>query len=358
MELYLNYRQLEESLDLINEGAQSSGRKTGFFIGNTRKFLGESFQLTPIRQSTTLVAGSALVSSAEQAEDLARKLDGRVDFLFVDAEKKIPESAWGSGDAGNIEVSVRRICKKSQLITYKANDLAVQAMDKLIAELANSLEKGIGGANISILGLGNIGSKLALSLVERGANVQCFRRDQETLKKIVAGLNEIKPPETLAKITAFSSALAAAAQADILIGLTPGIPVITPEIVSVMSKNGVLIDGGRGSISEKAIKWASSSGVKAFRADVQTIISGEIDNLLRVHKLVTSGFTRSQLGHIRLVSSGLLASRGEVVVDDAQNPRHVFGVADGRGDLLTGMLDHESDYIKLVKDSLRDKAED
>jgi hypothetical protein len=348
MGLNLKVHQLEETLDLITKGAMNSGRKTGFFIGSTKKYSPDSLQLTPIRQSPLLLAGSVLVSSAEQAEQLTILLDGRVDFLFVDSEKKIPESAWGSTDAGNIEISVRKFCKKSKIITYKANDLAVQAIDKLVAEMSSGFAKGIGGTQVAILGLGNIGSKVALALVERGANVRCYRRSIEVMEAIVSGLNAMKPTETLAQIRTCQSAIEAASEADIVIGLTPGSPVITAEIVSVMRSGGFLIDGGRGTVSEDAVCLALEMGIGAFRADVQTVISGEIDNLLRVHRLVESGLTRRTVSGVSLVSSGLLAERGEVVVDEAKRPSQVFGVADGSGDLLTSLNDDELEHLELI----------
>jgi hypothetical protein len=357
MGINLKQPALEEYLHLVFKGALNSGRKTGFFIGSTRKYSPDSYQLTPIRQSSLLLAGSALVSSAEQAEQLTVLLDGRVDFIFVDSEKKIPESAWGSADAGNIEISVRKFCKRSKIITYKANDLAVQAIDKFVAEMCNGFAKGIGGTQVAILGLGNIGSKVALALVERGANVRCYRRNPIALEGIVAGLNAIKPSETLAKIMACRSALEATLGADIVIGLTPGTPVVTKEVVSGMRAGGFVLDGGRGTVSEEAIVLALERGIMAFRGDVQTVISGEIDNLLRVHTLVGGGFTRRTVGGLEIVSSGLLAKRGEVVVDNAERPRQIFGIADGAGDLLPGEKGQEQKYLELIAESLNGKDE-
>lgn len=322
-----------EILEIVHDGSRTN-RATGFFIGTTRKFDGRQFFLTPKRESQDLIAGSVVVQTVGEAVQIARFLDGRVDYVFVDAEKKIGPSLWGIEDAGNVESAIREVIKKSSILTYKANDLTVQAIDGMVSALASRFPKGIGGTRICILGLGNVGSKVALSLVERGAHVSCFRRDQEALNLIVRAINCVKPSETLSEVVGHQSVEDAARNADVIIGLTPGVQVITSEVVRLVKKPGFIVDGGKGNVSPEALDLAQSLGIEVYRTDIQPILAGLISATMKIDKLFGNGLMRRNFGDLTLVDAGLLATVGEIVVDSALNPTKIFGVSNGRGDLV------------------------
>jgi hypothetical protein len=322
-----------EIREIVQNGS-STNRKTGFFIGTTRKADRNNFFLTPKRESRDLIAGSVVVLTVREAIQIASLLDGEVEYIFVDSEKKIGRSLWEIDDAGNIESAVRSTVKRSRVLTYKANDLTVQAIDGMVSVLASRFPKGIGGTSVCILGMGNVGSKVALSLVERGARIACFRRDQEALNLIVRALNSIKPPETLSEIVAHQSIEDAARGADIMIGLTPGIPIITPEVVEKINNAGFIIDGGKGNVSPEALSLAQFLGIEVYRTDIQPIVDGMISATLKMDTLLGNGLNRRKVGNLTFVDAGLLAAPGEIVVDRTPNPTRIFGVSNGRGELV------------------------
>lgn len=197
--------EFDTELDLILRTLEKLGntenKKTGFCIGNTRKeTITRDYFFTPIRHTEKLVAGSVIVYSVDQAEEIVKKVDGKVDYILVDSEKKISQELYAE-DVGNIERKVRDIVRHSKIFTYKGNDLTVNSIDIILEQLFSDRKRGIGGKKATIIGAGNIGSKLALRLVERGVDVVVTRRDQKKLNSIVESLNFIKPKETLAKIT-------------------------------------------------------------------------------------------------------------------------------------------------------------
>ena len=63
----------------------------------------------------------------------------------------------------------------------------------LIDQYFNNDLRGVAGKKIGIIGVGNIGSKVALYLTEKGAKVYLNRRDIKKLKKISSAINLIKP---------------------------------------------------------------------------------------------------------------------------------------------------------------------
>ena len=348
--------RLAEYLAQLRSLSEKSGRECGFFIGNTRKGIEGGHVFGPIRESRNLVAGSVLVSHATIAAEIASEVDGRVDVVFVDAEKKIPRIHWGNDDSGNIELTVRSSMAVTPVLTYKGNDLTVRSVDAFCARLAGEFEKGMGGLRVAILGAGNLGAKLALSFVERGANVYVYRRNVEKLKAVVEALNIICPEETLSRVYSATTALSAARGASIVVGATAGVPVVDTDVVRQMAPDGMIIDVGKGCVFDDAVLLARKMKIPVFRADIQPVIAGEIETLMTIDALASRGFAIQNSGGMTFVPAGLVARAGEVVVDNPSFPERVFGVADGSGDFVESLSPEQVNSIEravstLAKDS-------
>ena len=180
-------KQLKKSIDNIIKLSQKKRKFSGFTIGNTTKIDNKNYFFTPIRDTEKIIFTGIVLYSEHLAKVVAKYIDGKVDYVLVDAEKKISpkinrrKNYW---EPANIERRVREVIKISNLWIYKGNDLAVDAVDILITFLTKNNLRGIGGKKITILGAGNIGSKLALFLVERGTKVFLTRRNKTKLKQI------------------------------------------------------------------------------------------------------------------------------------------------------------------------------
>ena len=313
---------------------KKEGKKTVFLIGNTAKIENSEFYLTPIRNYDQVVLSGAIVYSEEMARKIARKIDGIIDYVFVDAEKKISNKYSMSGEPGNIERSVKEIIKKSVLISYKSNDLTVDATDAFISEYFSKDIVGIGGKKIAIIGVGNIGSKLAQKLVERGANVTLYRRNRDKLNLIVKQINTTKSKYTVAQASSALSVNEACKDADVLIGATDGIPVIDDSIVKKAPNNILLIDIGKGSISADAIKTSHSRNIEVFRLSIESALEGMVTSLISTHNILKKRTGRGEYHKINVVSGGLLARTDEIVVDDYRKPKLIYGVGNGYGDFM------------------------
>ena len=102
---------------------------------------------------------------------------------------------------GILSDAVKEVIKKSVFISYKSNDLTVDAADAFISEYYSKDLVGVGGRKVAIIGTGNIGSKLAQKLVERGSNVYLYRRNKDKLNLIVRQINTTKSKYTVAQAT-------------------------------------------------------------------------------------------------------------------------------------------------------------
>ena len=338
--------KIAQQIKAVLKTALAEKKQTAFFIGNTAKIIDSEFYLTPIRNYNQFVVTGVIVYSEKIAKRIAQYIDGKVDYVFVDAEKKIEDKNSLLGDSGNIERAVKEEIVKSILISYKANDLTVDAADSFISEYYTNDITGVGGKKVVIMGVGNLGSKLALKLVERGSNVYLYRRSKKVLKLIVDSINSIKPKYTDAEAHLIDVPSEECKDADVIIGMTDGVAVIDEHMISKCSTKPLLIDVGKGSISKKAIDIARSKNIQIYRLSVESVLEGMIASLISTHNILKYRTGRAVIHGINVTSGGLLADKGEVVVDNYSDPKYIYGIGNGTGDF-------EVNHSKTVKNNIR-----
>ena len=340
--------EIEKIVLEVNGLARLESKLTGFCIGNTRKINETGLYFSPLRRTSKLIAGSAIVYDVSQAVAVARAVDGRVDYILVDTEKKISTELYGADNVGNVERAVRETVKHSRVLTYKGNDLTVDSIENLIVQILSTYPRGLSGKRAAIIGAGNVGSKLALKLVERGMDVSLIRRDKAKLAAIVTALNIIKPAETIAKASAGVDNLSVAQGADLLVGLTQGTPVITMAMIDALAPGAVLLDGGKGCCELDAIRRAQEKDIPIYRADIRAGFEGHVGMVLETERIIEYAMGRTEFDGVPVVSGGLLARHNEVVVDSIADPHAVFGIANGLGDFVRVLDDSQANRLQVV----------
>ena len=347
-------QKAKETTRQINEIAKAEGKSTGFCIGNTVKLNSNNIYFMPIRNTAVMITGGAIVYSEKQAFDIAQAIDGKVKYVLVDAEKKISNSK--DGVLSNVERTVRETITSSSLWVYKGNDLSVEAVDGFLTQAMKHDIRGIGGKKVAILGAGNIGTKLALKLVERGAHVVITRRNKEILESITNALNFIKPVYTKELVEGTIDNEEAVIGADILIGTTPGVPVITADMVCRLSDKPIIIDVGKGSLFPDAIKEAEKLKIDIYRLDVSAAFEGMIHKLWCLENTFAKKMGRRFFCGESLVSGGFMGRNNEIVVDDVHNPTILYGIANGNGDFVRELSEKQLERLKEFSNSALNKG--
>jgi len=345
-----NSDKTNDLLRSIVKLASSEKKKSGFLIGNTTKIDKEGLFFTPLRNTSHMVIGGVIVFSENQAIEITEVVDGKVDYVLVDAEKKVADVNSISGESSNIERAVREIVIKSKLWVYKGNDLSVEAVDTLLGYLFKDSLKGIGGKRIAIIGGGNFGSKLALKLVERAANVFLTRRDKGKLKTIVDAINLIKPRYTYAKVNCTKDNLLAANKAEALIGTTNGKAIITQEMVQSLAKNAIIIDAGKGTLTLEALKIAAKRSIPIYRLDITAALAGMIETQLTMEENIEKKMGRREFQSESIVAGGIFGREDEFVVDNITNPKLVYGIANGIGDFIRDLSPNQIERLKKMEE--------
>jgi hypothetical protein len=372
---------LEKWLDRIlliaketHKNAKNNKTKSFFLIATTGKQDANSLPYTtPLRQTEYGWLFGAIVFSQSQAVLAASMLDGKVDYIFVDAEKKLEMSFNNDSNIvehfgiasnfltkynknveyGNISAACIHVVKKSIFHEYKPNDLTVEAAWTFISNHF----KGLSGKKMAIIGGGNIGFKLALKLVESGVSVEFVRRSMEKGKLLVDAIDTIKPISTLATAHYNSNPIKASIECDALIGVTNGKDAISWEMIQSMKPDGIVVDIGKGTINKSVVEKAILKGINVIRCDVSAALSGVISTIIKNIDISQNKMGRAEATKgINIVSGGQFALEGDVIVDNINNPKNIYGISNGEGDIVIKIDNRQKAIISEIETFIEKKV--
>jgi hypothetical protein len=273
------------------------------------------------RISGDFLAGNVILRETSSFRGLVEKFAPVVDCFFVDCERKSGVS---------LVECARTTIHPDRLHFFKPNDFTVEAADEWIAGRVADLTR----TRSAVIGAGNIGSKLALRLAERGSDVKLVGRNLRVVKEIVRGLGHIlRGGGTIAPCV---SVLDACKGANVIVGCTQGIPAIDEVAISV-SAPSILLDIGNGCFSSSAISAAQRNQLMIEVLSPTAGWEGSLRRYITTREL-QHGMGRRKLrdSEVWIVSRGILGHEGDILVDSISNPTRVIGVCNGSGDLLYG----------------------
>ena len=345
----------ESILKKIDE-AKKTKKLIVFTIASTAKQESEPF-MNPLREYKDFCILGCVLFDQGLLIKLIKLIDKKVDIVLVDAEKKIPlhpisynqENIPGERTIGNFETgNFSKICFTSfqnpKVFEYKPNDLTVNAAWMFLSQKLNFFT----GKKISILGIGNIGSKLALKLVECGADVHIYSKDFFKTHLITQALNLMKPIGTIASITCLRDPLSSTFASDVIIGASNGIPVISRDIISSLNKNSIVIDLGKNNLTESAIELANEYELEICRTDITSSIESFVAEMLSLSSILNNDYGSKKINDYLMVGGGYFGKDGSVIVDSVNKPSRIFGVADGKGSVKKEHTSFDDNAIEFV----------
>jgi hypothetical protein len=342
-------KDLKTVLSTIAKRSKEKKKISCFFIGNTKKKEERNYYITPIRENERFIFSSCIVFNDSIAKKTAKILDGKVNYILVDTEKKIDSKNKSLGLV-NIERSVKDSVKKSKLRVYKANDLSVLSAETLVNNYFLKDKRGVGGKKVLIIGLGNIGFKISLKLVENGATVFLFRRNQNKLLNLKNAINNIKPSATASKALILKKAPRNFKNYDLVIGSSDQASIISYNQVKAVGKKTLLIDIGKGNFSQEATQYLIENKINIFRLDVTSSYFSYLDNLIYTEKVYDKKNYIFKKNSINFVSQGIVGQKNDIIVDDVNNPKLIYGICDGKGNFFQiSNLQKEQEIKKIYK---------
>lgn len=330
--------QVDKIITSVLKESLKTKKKSAIILITTVHNVNSKIVIAPIRRTPYAICASLIIHDLKTAVYIVKKYDGKVNFIFIDAEQKIK--------------GLEKLCSyidkkvlKSQLFTFKTNDFTADSTDMILDQLLKNKSK----KKIAIIGAGNLGSKVALKLAERGNDVFITRSNLSKARKTAIALNFLKTNNSSGRIHAASKSKVAK-DCDALIGFSSSVPVITSSMVMQMKKTGVVVDGGLGTIQPQAIRLAQKREIPIKRIDVRASISGIVTSLLETKHLLEKVMGSLIYKNVRIISGGVYGKYGDIVIDDVSKPTQILGIADGMGKLLPSSdVKNFDDRIKIVK---------
>lgn len=322
---------------IANLGTAQAAHKTIILtIATTNKKEDEPY-LTPIREFNNFIVAGCILFKLSDLYKITKLIADLPDLIFIDNENYLRQS---DADLSNIaslnseryetlfNASIKHF-PKAKIFEYKPSDLTVNAAWSFITQKLGS----VSGRKISIIGAGNIGSKLALKLTESGGVVTINRRNSEKGTTIANGLNNIKSSFCDNPIKYVDDKTLALQEAEIVIGASNGIQVIHRQMLKDVSKDCMFLDLGKNNFSTNAIELINQARMQFYRTDVTAALEGMVTEAIHTRKMIDTSIGRKKLSFCTIISGGVFGAVGEVVVDDISDPKIIFGISRGDGTL-------------------------
>lgn len=303
-----------QELDLVNRAVKVSketdiiAKKMGHFsVFNLVQSLWNSrcnSVSSVIHDGELYTVASAEVAVADVAKEIAKKVSLGVDYILLDDDIKTAYS-------NELLEKVKQVVPTGKLLLYSD----VECWGKSIALLIKGKVK-TGLAELDIVFLGNnLISKYCRNLLEL-----CDAKVTVKTKKELAECTE-KP--------------------DIIV-------YCEKDINEHFEPKLFIVDAMIGSMTEENVLKCFQKRISVYRPDMRVVIHSEIASVFGMTQLLEQSTGSSYIEGILVAAGGLVAPRGAVILDSIRTPKKIYGIADGKGFLLSDV-----NWDDTMKDSYR-----
>lgn len=310
---------LREKLENLRSVLLASEKEKLVLVSTTADVTNPAIIFGSTRETKTTIAIVIIIRDKSYIDEILNIFDGVANYFLIDCEAK--------NEAGSLVNEFFSKIKKSKAFIVKPNDFTVDSLDTLVSLLFENLEN----KKVFVIGAGNIGSKIALRLCERGAAVFVFDKDLEKTQKIVEGLSLVK--RSLSSVSSTPNLEVGARDANLVIGCTPGVPIVSADIARFMKADGKIIDAGNRTVMSETLSVARERGIEVLSLSSLGGYMGMIENWLFQRGVLEKPRIKD-FGKNSLISPGTLGAKGDILVDDVEQPSRVYGICDGVGGLL------------------------
>ena len=328
-------KQLEHVAVLV----KSTNKKSVLIIQQYPKAERETtIQIPPIRESLSNIICFVSVTDESHLEEIIALSEGIIDMIVVDTDQKRVNSS----------VIIETAIKVAQLhhisiVPYSDYETWSIAAVNYLLQIEEKCQP-----EVLLVGKSQLASHIILDLISRGVKISLLREEFGDTIKI--------PYDNETQITLNSNQIdlisaETARRFDALLSCT--IIDKAPHLANLnkMSFKNVY-DIGLNNFTKEFITEHKKGGCVFYRSDDHAGIASMIVNILESEYLVKRNMSRVSLADISVVSGGLIANEGDVVVDNADNPTVVFGVANGLGMFKTELTEKDKKNVEKIKSLL------
>lgn len=279
---------LEEQVKWIGNKANSQARKIGkksVFNIVKRLKAGGARASSVLNEGKEFVIGSVEVNTIDEAKQMIAVLDNLVDYILVD-------TAAHNDDYKNIRQELTANGAATASVLFY-DDISVWAEAVVQQLIQLSTDKSINA--VCVLGGNVLGAAIKTQVQAHGFSIAASESDAEAVV-------------CCEKSEAFN--------------------------LDNLGDGTVVLDALVGSLPEAQIESLRDKGILTYRPEMRSLIQAKVQGLATIHENIRTRSGIADCSGVKIVSGGIVAQLGSVVVDNVHKPEKVIGVADGKGYLI------------------------
>src|SRR5580658_9489314 len=337
-----------ESLDILLKELRARAVKAGKFstlnVVTGEKPLGEFLVSGNIHSTQSHVVGSVTLTSDKHLGTVLHAVDGKVDVVLLDVDRKPFGPAQAAETAG-------AILKKTALLTYFDSRVWVEAVEDQLVRL---LHEQMNDSEIVIAGDHPRSRFLALRFAERGARVTLLQdlgatattAPLDQIRSLSLAGHELKIGCLRPDVPDSSNVLA---RATVVVAWPAGPAWFDRAFAQHLSRNTYVIDAGIRALLPEGIAEAQRRGCLLLRVNIWPALTGSLSAAHESLIETTEALGWETLDGVPVVAGGAMGKSGDVIVDSAQHPTRIIGVCDGRGGVRFRFRDEETERVRRVQ---------
>jgi 4-hydroxy 2-oxovalerate aldolase len=336
-----------EALDLLLREVRARAVKSGKFsamnVVIAEKPLRAISVSGNIHSTQSHVVGSVALTSDDQLDTLLAQIDGHVDVLLLDVDRK----PFGPSEAAT---KARTALKKTVLLTYLDSRIWVEAVEDQVVRLLNEV---LHDCEIVIAGDHPRSRFLALRFAERGANVKMLQDPASTTTTSPDGMQSLSLAGGELRITSLpndgSGASDALSRANVVVVWPSGDPWFDQRYARQLAASTHVLDAGIGAILPEGIAEAQRRGCLLLRVNIWPALTGCLSAAHESFVETSEALGWETLGGVPVVAGGAMGQSGDVIVDSVHHPTRVIGLCDGHGGVRFRFDDNEAERVRRVQ---------
>lgn len=289
---------------------------------------------SPVREDTKIITTGVVSSKIDFLKLLNLSEFKLIDYFFVDIKIK--------NNSNHNKKLLNFFQNQKNFFYFNPTDLTVESVLQYL-----SVKNDYNLNNILILGTGNIGSKLSIKLYEFGHNIYFTKRNKR-LGKILESFidqNFIKNHNTVKlinikknNIEKFDCIILCATKKNLLSSLN----------FNLFKGTKLIIEVGKNNLSKTLIKKLHEQNMEILRLSITNNLLGFLNTFICYIKNEMPKIGRKKYKNSFIISGGFYGLYGDIVVDNFNNPKKVWGVADGHGKFIKSINNKKLEK-KLLK---------